>query len=162
MPKCQLFVGTFRQLTDLETVIHRHIPPTNLLRSLPRRTHRSIDGAVASCCRSHRPRARRGLGRIREIVGLIGAFLRQERPPSVRPSAEMSFRNAVAVPKSYRIDEFRNARRRRQSRSPELAGYRFLIGGYMACLTTGLASGLDDAWTSDVRPQSSEHRYVAT
>jgi len=37
------------------TVIHRHIPPTNLLRSLLRRPHRSIDGAVVSCCRSHRP-----------------------------------------------------------------------------------------------------------
>ena len=36
--------------------------------------------------------------------------------------SEMSFRGAVAVPKSYRIDEFRYARRSRQSRSPEQAG----------------------------------------
>ena len=35
----------------------------------------------------------------------------------------MSFRHAVALPESYRINEFRNAQRRRQSRSPELAGF---------------------------------------
>jgi hypothetical protein len=43
----------------------------------------------------------------------------------------MSSRHAVAVPKSYRIDGFRDARRRRRSRWPELVGYRFLIGGLL-------------------------------
>jgi hypothetical protein len=38
-------------------------------------------------------------------------FLRPEWPSSVRPNAELSFRGAVAVPESYRIDEFRNALR---------------------------------------------------
>jgi len=38
-------------------------------------------------------------------------YLRLERSPSLRPAAEMSFRNAVAVPESYRIDEFGNALR---------------------------------------------------
>ena len=44
----------------------------------------------------------------------------------------MSFRGAVDVPESYRIDEFRDAWRRHQSRSPEPAGLplasRFLTG----------------------------------
>ena len=51
-----------------------------------------------------------------------GAFLHPDRPPSVRPSEEISSRHAVAVPESYGIDEFRDARRRRQSRWPEVAG----------------------------------------
>jgi hypothetical protein len=38
------------------------------------------------------------------------------------PIAETSFRGAVAVPRSYGIDELRDARRRHQSRSPEPAG----------------------------------------
>src|SRR4029079_16226210 len=42
------------------------------------------------------------------------AFLRRNRPPSVRPIAEMSFRHAVAVLESYPVGEFRDARRRRQ------------------------------------------------
>jgi len=37
---------------------------------------------------------------------LDNAFLRRERPPSAGPTAEMSFRNAVAVPESHRINEF--------------------------------------------------------
>jgi hypothetical protein len=37
---------------------------------------------------------------------IIGAFLWRERPPNVRPSAEMSFQHAVAVPESYRTGEF--------------------------------------------------------
>lgn len=36
-----------------------------------------------------------------------GAILRREGSPSVPPSAEMSFRGAVDVLESYRIDEFR-------------------------------------------------------
>jgi hypothetical protein len=50
--------------------------------------------------------------------------LRSVWPPSVRPTAETSFRNAVAVPESYRIDEFGDAGRMR--RSPEPAGSPFL------------------------------------
>ena len=53
---------------------------------------------------------------------IVGVFLLPEWPPSVRPAAQTSFRDAEAVPESCRIDEFRNARRRRQSRSPQQAG----------------------------------------
>jgi hypothetical protein len=35
-----------------------------------------------------------------------GTFHRPERTPSVRPTAETSFRGAAAVPESYRINEF--------------------------------------------------------
>jgi hypothetical protein len=35
-------------------------------------------------------------------------FLWAESPSSVNPTAEMSFRNVVDLPESYRIDEFRN------------------------------------------------------
>jgi hypothetical protein len=62
-------------------------------------------------------------------------FFRQESPSSVRPSAELSLRNAKAVSESYRIDEFCEAVRRRQSRSPEQARYRFLIGGLLTSFT---------------------------
>ena len=42
--------------------------------------------------------------------------------PSVRLVAETSARHAVAMPESYRIDDFRDARKR-QSRSPKQAGW---------------------------------------
>jgi hypothetical protein len=50
------------------------------------------------------------------------AFLRSVLSPSVRPAAVMSSRHGKSVPKSYRIYEFRNARCRRQSRSPWQTG----------------------------------------
>jgi hypothetical protein len=37
-------------------------------------------------------------------------------------TAALAARNALAVPKSYRIDDFRNAARKRKSPSPEPAG----------------------------------------
>ncbi len=45
------------------------------------------------------------------------------------------------MPESYRIDEFRNVRRRRQPWSPELAGYRFLIGGLLVYPTRQRVAG---------------------
>jgi hypothetical protein len=55
-----------------------------------------------------------------------GVFHRRKRPPNVRPSAEISLRRAQAWPKSYRIDGFRDAQRRRQSRLPKPAASPFL------------------------------------
>jgi hypothetical protein len=48
---------------------------------------------------------------ILENPSFAGVFFPAKRPPSVKPSAEMSFQGAVAVPESYRIDEFRNTLR---------------------------------------------------
>jgi hypothetical protein len=53
---------------------------------------------------------------------LCRGIFRPESLSSVRPAAEASFRHGKSVPESYRIDEFKNARRRRLSRSPEPAG----------------------------------------
>jgi hypothetical protein len=47
------------------------------------------------------------LGLVPAKVGLPERFS-GGNDPSVRPAAEMSFRGAVAVPESYRNDEFRN------------------------------------------------------
>ena len=62
----------------------------------------------------------------------------------------MSFRIAGEVPESYRVGEFRNARRRRPSRSPEPAESssvsRFFIGRYSARLTPRPARRLDDTF----------------
>jgi hypothetical protein len=40
------------------------------------------------------------------IRSFAGAFLRLSLPSSVRPTAAMSFQGAIAVPESYRIDEY--------------------------------------------------------
>jgi hypothetical protein len=50
------------------------------------------------------------------------AFSRPDLPGSVTPGPQLSSRHSVAVPESYRIDEFRNCRRKSQSLSSEPTG----------------------------------------
>ena len=84
--------------------IHGHIPPTNLLRSLPRRTHRSIDGAVASCCRSHRPGASRRLSAKPENVPLPTSSRRNCSPiPTICGANVSKLMSEIKVPSNVKF-----------------------------------------------------------